>query len=360
VAAFAAAILACLCAQGAFAQSAPKGAQETAEQGDDDQGEAPAAKRAAKKKQNVADAQRAIEAAAKLLQAGKTEEAVQNLTAVLAGGKLPPALMAKALYYRGIAYRKQDKPAQAISDLTSALWLKGGLSDADRADAMENRAAAYRQAGLPDQAGGKVGSVAVRSSTGSSGWSTGTTTAPAASLASDTQSSSASSASSGGLSGFWASLFGGPASSSMGSAEPNNEQVGSDREGERDRAERRRAASGWSRNTEVRPSEPEAAPRPIVTAAVPGRAAAAKPEGKFRVQVAIVRTREEAVAVAGKLKQEHGAALGMREPQIDETVVGNMGSFYRVRVGPYATQQEAQALCARLKGSGLDCFAVTN
>ena len=47
--------------------------------------------------------------------------------------------MAKALFYRGVAYRQQRKPAQAISDLTSALWLKGGLGGSDRADALQQR-----------------------------------------------------------------------------------------------------------------------------------------------------------------------------------------------------------------------------
>ena len=71
--------------------------------------------------------------------------------------------------------------------------------------------------------------------------------------------------------------------------------------------------------------------------------AAAKPEGKFRVQVAMVRTQDEAQAVAAKVKRDHAAALAAREPEIDQAVVGNMGSFYRVRVGPFATQQEGQA-----------------
>ena len=78
----------------------------------------------------------------------RPEQAAQALTAVLAGGNLPPAIMAKALLYRGIAYRQQKKPAQAIADLTSALWLKGGLSESDRADGLRQRTAAYQEAGL--------------------------------------------------------------------------------------------------------------------------------------------------------------------------------------------------------------------
>ena len=51
----------------------------------------------------------------------------------------------------------------------------------------------------------------------------------------------------------------------------------------------------------------------------------------------MVRTEHEAQALAAKVKREHAAALAAREPEIDQAVVGNMGSFYRVRVGPFAT-----------------------
>ena len=54
------------------------------------------------------------------------------------------------LYYRGLAFRKMGKPGFAISDLTSALWLKNGLSEAERADATKMRALAYHEAGISD------------------------------------------------------------------------------------------------------------------------------------------------------------------------------------------------------------------
>ena len=103
---------------------------------------------------------------------------------------------------------------------------------------------------------------------------------------------------------------------------------------------------------------------PPPTAASPAPAApspppVAKPEGRFRIQVGMVRTQDEAQALAGKVRREHAAALAAREPEIDQAVVGNMGSFYRVRVGPFATQQDGQAACAKLKGTGLDCLVVT-
>lgn len=160
LAAVAAAVLGSVCVLSAHAQATKKKAPPPeAEQQSEDGAEAQPKAPAKKKKQDPVEAQRAIEAAVQFLQAGKAEQAAQSLTATLSGGNLPPALMAKALYTRGVANRQLKKPAQAISDLTSALWLKGGLGEVDRADAMQQRAAAYSDAGLGD-GGGAVASAA--------------------------------------------------------------------------------------------------------------------------------------------------------------------------------------------------------
>jgi cell division protein FtsN len=37
-----------------------------------------------------------------------------------------------------------------------------------------------------------------------------------------------------------------------------------------------------------------------------------------------------------------------------------MGTFYRVRFGPFASAQETQAVCTKLQGSGIDCLALAN
>ncbi len=113
-------------------------------------GEAPDPKQA--KAAAIAAAQKAYDTGTKSFESGKYKEASAQLSSALAGGGLPSQQMAKALYYRGVANRKLGKPAQAMSDLTTAIWVSGGLSDSDRAAAIENRQAAYREAGLGDQA----------------------------------------------------------------------------------------------------------------------------------------------------------------------------------------------------------------
>ena len=81
--------------------------------------------------------------------------------------------------------------------------------------------------------------------------------------------------------------------------------------------------------------------------------------GAYRLQVAAVRSSQEALGVAQLLQERYGREIGPRAPSIDQTVMGNMGTIYRVKVGPFASAAEPQALCERLKADGMDCLIVT-
>jgi SPOR domain len=355
---------------------------------------------AAKKKHDPAEGQRAVEQAGKLIEAGKTEQAIQALSATLTAGNLPPAIMAKALLYRGIAYRQQKKPAQAISDFTSALWLKGGLSESDRADGARQRAAAYAEAGLNQAGEAAPGAVAKETRSkdrpaSSAPWSDGTTTSAPAQATALNQAPSAPAASGGGWNLF-ANLFSGGSGSAWATqaaapappaaapappppaaapapappAAPRRETAellpAQSPSAERAAPPKRTQPSGWSRQTQV---ESERGAR-IETAAIttkdePQRRATIAPEphanpGALRIQIAAVRTQAEAQALVTKVMREHAATLARREPQIDQTIMGNMGSFYRVLIGPFASVQETQNVCAKLKGTGLDCLVTAN
>ncbi|MBV1694087.1 MAG: tetratricopeptide repeat protein [Hyphomicrobiales bacterium] len=313
--------------------------QEEGEDGGD-------AAKAAPKKRDPAEAQRQIDNGIKLLQAGKAEQAIQTISAAIAGGNLPAPVMAKALYQRGIAYRRTQKPAQAISDFTSALWLKNGLPEQERADALEQRNAAYREAGLPDQAtasarpqGGTAAAAAATSGAGS-------TDAPAAKSQPIARAATA--------------VVGAPAQPT-GRAAPQQPTV----------------ATSWTSTTEVKPrpgAQVAAAPAAAAGnqagatatastaargAARPAHAAAAAGQGGFGARVALVRTKPEADAVVARLKREFASALEAREPEVSEVSFGNMGAFFQVRVAPFQSQEAAQAACGRLRGPGLDCVAVT-
>jgi hypothetical protein len=83
------------------------------------------------------------------LAAGKYDAAVRQLSATVNSETAAPSDAARALYLRGIAYRKMGEQARAIADLGAAVWL--GLPDADRVKAHVNRGLAYQAAGLNQQ-----------------------------------------------------------------------------------------------------------------------------------------------------------------------------------------------------------------
>jgi cell division septation protein DedD len=85
-------------------------------------------------------------------------------------------------------------------------------------------------------------------------------------------------------------------------------------------------------------------------------APANRAKGQHLVQLAAARTEEEAEALATKAKRAHAAELGTRGQSIDRVVLGNMGTFYLVSFGPFASARKTRAVCARLQGSGIDCL----
>jgi cell division protein FtsN len=48
--------------------------------------------------------------------------------------------------------------------------------------------------------------------------------------------------------------------------------------------------------------------------------------------------------------------LGNMEPNIQEADLGAKGTYYRVRVGPWASRGEAVQVCERLRAAGGDCI----
>ncbi len=359
LAVWAAATLASVCvlaspveAQQQTAKAAKAPAKSSAPQAKKDDDEEEQAKAPAKKKrQDPVEAQRAIDAADKLLQGGKAEQAAQALTGTLAGGNLPPAIMARALYIRGTAYRQQSKPAQAISDLTSALWLKGGLTAEDRQAALKQRAGAYADAGLTEsgEIAAAVAPAAKEAKERPPAKSWGVVTTPTDNAAPNTTQT----AEGGG--NWFKNWFNSAAPSAQANSAPPVTASIDKTEAPPKVAQAPaapRVASAWSSKTQV---NAEPAPAEVRASIAP----AARVERKYRVQLAIVRTQQEAAALAAKAKRALAGALDAREPEIDQAVLGNMGSFFRVRVGPFATVQETQAVCAKVKGTGFDCLTVT-
>jgi hypothetical protein len=324
LAALAAATIGGACVLAAHAQAPAEDEPEQAARG--------APQKAGKKGQDPAEAQRTIEAALKQLQAGRAEQAVQAMTTTLGGGNLPPAMMAKAFYVRGMAHRQLGRPAHALSDLSSALWLKGGLGGDERADATKEKAAAYADAGLAGRGEAEIADARKKPSGGN--W----------------------------LSGLFAS------------SDPPPRPPKATAPVERVEAPVAKAPppvpSGWSSKTELaaapaaEPPKADAAPPPRAVLprtepAPPPADPPARADGRYLVQLAAVRTEAEAQAMAARAKREQAALLGSREVRIDRVVVGNMGAFYRARLGPFASSDETEMVCVRLQGTGIDCMTVS-
>lgn len=183
--------------QQAAAGKAPAPKTEAAKKKAEAKAKADAQKKA---KADPAAAQGEVENGINALAQGRHDAAVTSLSAALSAGSLPSAQTARALYYRGVAHRRQGKPALAISDLTNALWIKSGLTEEQRADALQQRSGAYREAGLPDQADPPSAKSTSTAKAGSS-------SAPFAAVAPAAPVSSTSISGSGGS--LFGSLFGG-------------------------------------------------------------------------------------------------------------------------------------------------------
>jgi len=335
----------------------------------------------------------------KAYKAGKMGAAVSTLTVALSSGGLSSKDLAKALYYRGLAYRRSKKPAEAIADLTSALWLKSGLSTSERQDAIKNRTSAYREAGINEPAtsvavssGAPASSSVSAASAPTSSWKVATkksssskpvsspgvvggpallqvepkTSGPSSSSSSSTTGTAASSKTGlsitnplAGVGSFFSNMFGGGSSASKG-AEPGGStgkkvaSTGTDSSALSSPSTGPvSAVSAWSSETQL--SKPSAAKKSAAASRV------TKPKailGKYRVRVAALRSREEALKVVTLLEHKYAAALGGRQPEIAPESFGNMGTFYNVQVGPFAKANDYKALCMAARSNGYDCLVL--
>ena len=67
--------------------------------------------------------------------------------------------------------------------------------------------------------------------------------------------------------------------------------------------------------------------------------------GAFVVQIAAVSREEDAAALAGALRKKSYSVFVVNNPAAHD-------KFYHVQVGPFATQQDADAMKVRLTGEG--------
>jgi hypothetical protein len=257
-------------------------------------------------------------------------------------GRLPATQVARAHYYRGLAYRKANQPGQAITDLTQALEYSG-LSDTERSDAAENLQVAYQEAGI---AGGEK--VVVSDGAGTRARQS----APQLVAIGDTGATASAKAASG--------------SGATTAAETATKWAPSTVS----------RSTAWSKQqVALAPLPPVVLPTrapkhiPTNTPAGPASAfvtevVAAQPvdsgppidasRAGVRLLVGETGSRNEAFALAIRLTSQHGAELGPRRPQIAEERLSDT-SVYRLRLGPFADVGQAMQLCRSLRDGGNEC-----
>jgi SPOR domain len=101
---------------------------------------------------------------------------------------------------------------------------------------------------------------------------------------------------------------------------------------------------------------------PTETAALSGAAAPISPppvvpDGPFRIQLAAVRGEADARRAWNLFMSDLGPVLSAVEPIFERAETAN-GVFYRVQIGPFASQQTAESLCEQLKQRNASCFVI--
>ena len=353
----------------------------------------------------------ALKSGAASLEAGKYDTAVRQLTAAVNAEGTSSATAARALYLRGIANRKLGQSSRAIADLGAAIWL--GLAGADRTKALVNRGLAYKAAGLSTQAAAEIAlarksgsssevdkllaedggpapdasavaafSTEVRSGDddGGGGSTPFASPAPVPSPAPRTAEAPASPAPSRPVeSGSWnTTVDDGSAPAPSGGNRltrwfssvtgPSDAPEPPPAAATETASSQAAPTTGWAPQTEAQVKTRTADATPArgpatatsgswntqVAEATPSASAAG---GSYRLQLSPTRSEAEAKQLWKKVSAANPALAGT-QPSIEKTDIGNLGTFYRLQVGPFPDKAESLKLCNSLKRSGVDCFLV--
>ena len=374
------------------------------------------------------------------LAGGKYDAAVRQFSATISADNVAPPEAAKALYLRGIAYRKLNQPSRAIADFGAAMWL--GLPEGDRVKALVNRGLAYQSAGLAKEGeadialarksgsgevdqliaegGGSaedaawIAAFSTSVTPGSQGSNAQAAAAPAVETPARTASASgqwtttasaetAEGASSGSrVSRWWGSLTGSssteqPAASasaetaaptSAPAKPPSAPSTGWGAQTQQtasatvptspppaSSSSPKAPSTGWGAQTQggetvvasdasqsqsrwsrwfSRSAEAEAPTSPAAAAAV----RATPSGGGFQLQLATSRSEAEAQALWKKVSSEN-QEVARAQPVIEKVDIGNFGTFYSLKVGPFPDKAESLKVCNALKRNAVDCSLVT-
>lgn len=101
---------------------------------------------------------------------------------------------------------------------------------------------------------------------------------------------------------------------------------------------------------------PSLAPTQSPNVAVPTPTAAGALSGTHLVQVGAFRSEDEANGVWGRMETKLGGYLATKSKDIEVADLGDKGTFYRLRIGPFSSSDAAKTYCVGLKERGQDCL----
>jgi cell division septation protein DedD len=140
------------------------------------------------------------------------------------------------------------------------------------------------------------------------------------------------------------------ASPGMQSAQPVEQEAG-----EADRTAESAAAPAAPTMATTTAPAPAAKPEPPAETQI---ATAAPAGGDYVVQFASFLNPETAVRETALVEQRFSDLLAGHEIFVQQTDIADQGTFYRVRLGPFASLAEARATCARFQERDRDCLAM--
>jgi cell division protein FtsN len=108
-------------------------------------------------------------------------------------------------------------------------------------------------------------------------------------------------------------------------------------------------------STTAKPS-PLETQTPAATVPAPAAALPSVSGGTHLVQVGAFKSQAEADGVWTKMQTKLGDYLSGKSPDVEMADLGSKGVFYRLRIGPFGSADEAKTYCEGLKSRGQDCL----
>ncbi|HFB2048196.1 MAG TPA: hypothetical protein TECP_00548 [Hyphomicrobiaceae bacterium MAG_BT-2024] len=253
------------------------------------------------------------------LNAQAPEDAIMAFSRALNSGELSIDQTARMLFYRAKAFLLLKQPADAISDLNSALWLKDALPKTYREKAFKARDAAYSALGID---------------------SSGIYSSKATSRLKESDMARQSS--------IWKVRIVDKVENQVKDSDNVYPPLPSSIKIKKLLASPSKVAStSWSQNTQTSFNLNVVSSKSVQVSGA---------KKVYVVQIASLRSKIMALILARRVARDYVSLLQGLVPEVELQPIGNMGEFYHVRIKYWPNKESSKKLCKKILESGLDCF----